>query len=48
MDEVTNLKHQLKTVNKRNADIRMQLVTLMDILKYSLAQIPEFEKKQED
>lgn len=51
MDEVTNLKHQLETVNKRNADLRMQLVTLMDILmniKYSLAQIPEFEKKQED
>lgn len=51
MDEVTNLKHQLETVNKRNADLRMQLMTLTDILmniKYSLAQIPEFEKKQKD
>ena len=51
MDEVTNLKQQLETVNKRNADLRMQIVTLTDILmniKYSLAQIPEFEKMQED
>ena len=51
MDEVTNLKHQLETVNKRNADLRMQLMTLTNILmniKYSLAQIPEFEKMQED
>lgn len=50
MDEVTNLKQQLETVNKRNADLRMQMIALQDILanvKGCLAQVPEFERTGE-
>lgn len=51
MDEVTNLKQQLETVNKRNADLRMQMIALQDILanvKGCLAQVPEFERTGEN
>ena len=51
MDEVTNLKQQLETVNKRNADLRMQMIALQDILanvKGCLAQVPEFEHTGEN
>lgn len=51
MDEVTSLKQQLAAANKRNAGLRIQLVTLLDILtnvKDCLAQVPEFEKTQEN
>ena len=51
MDEVTSLRQQLETVSKKNAELKMQMVALLDILanvKDCLAQMPEFEKMQED
>ena len=51
MDEVTSLRQQLETVNKRNAELKMQMVALLDILanvKECLAQVPELEKTQKD
>ena len=51
MDEVASLKEQLATSNKRNAELRMQLMALQDILanvKDCLAQIPEFVRTTED
>ena len=51
MDEVTSLRQQLKTVSKKNAELKMQMVALLDILanvKDCLAQMPEFEKMPED
>lgn len=51
MDEATSLRQQLETVSKKNAELKMQMVALLDILanvKDCLAQMPEFEKMQED
>ena len=51
MDEVASLKEQLAAANKRNAELKMQMVALLDILanvKDCLARVPEFEKTQKD
>ena len=51
MDEVTSLRQQLETASKKNAKLKMQMVALLDVLtnvKDCLAQMPEFEKMQED
>lgn len=51
MDEVTSLRQQLETASKKNTELKMQMVALLDILanvKDCLAQMPEFEHTTED
>lgn len=51
MDEVTSLRQQLETASKKNAKLKRQMVSLLDILanvKDCLAQVPELEKTQKD
>ena len=51
MDEVTSLRQQLETASKKNAKLKRQMVSLLDILtnvKDCFAQVPELEKTQKD